>query len=187
MAKNDADLFARLRAAGLRKQVAKRLSGIGEGAGKQATRAARGAASELRALADEIERRLPRDGAAASPTSTATPATPVAVTVTRRSTRTTARTPRRAATRRNGAPVTKPAATSTATRAPRGQNKAKILASLGSGPKTASQIAGETGIGARTVGSTLTKLAGTGEVVKAPRGYALPQSPARRRRTTTRT
>jgi predicted transcriptional regulator len=59
-------------------------------------------------------------------------------------------------------------------RAPRGANKAKILASLNTGPKTASEIAKETGIGTGTVGSTLSKLATSGEVVKAERGYRLP-------------
>ena len=59
MAKNDSDLFDRLRQAGLRKQAAKALSGIGEGASKNALRAARSAISELRSLADELERRLP--------------------------------------------------------------------------------------------------------------------------------
>ena len=36
MAKNDSDLFDRLRQAGLRKQAAQTLSGIGEGASKNA-------------------------------------------------------------------------------------------------------------------------------------------------------
>ena len=60
MAKKDADLFDRLRQVGLRKQAAgKALSGVSDTAGKQAQRAARAAVSELRAVADEIERRLP--------------------------------------------------------------------------------------------------------------------------------
>jgi hypothetical protein len=59
MAKQNSDLFDRLRQAGLRKQVAKTLSEIGDGAGKKAHNTARTAVSELRALADEIERRLP--------------------------------------------------------------------------------------------------------------------------------
>ena len=59
MAKNDRDLFERLRTAGLRKQVAKTLSGIGDDAGKKAISAARNAINELRALADDIEGRLP--------------------------------------------------------------------------------------------------------------------------------
>ena len=52
MAKNDSDLFDRLRQAGLRKQVAKTLSEIGEGASKRAVRAARSAVSELRSVAE---------------------------------------------------------------------------------------------------------------------------------------
>ncbi len=65
-------------------------------------------------------------------------------------------------------------ARSTTARAPRGENKKKILASLKGGPKTASEIAKETGIKAGTVGASLSKLAKAGEVVKADRGYALP-------------
>jgi predicted Rossmann fold nucleotide-binding protein DprA/Smf involved in DNA uptake len=65
-------------------------------------------------------------------------------------------------------------ATSTNARAPRGENKKKILASLKSGPKTASEIANETGIKASTISASLSKLAKAGEVVKADRGYALP-------------
>ena len=64
---------------------------------------------------------------------------------------------------------------STNARAPRGENKKKILAALKEGPKTASEIANETGIKAGTVGASLTKLAKAGEVVKADRGYALPR------------
>ena len=60
-------------------------------------------------------------------------------------------------------------------RAPRGQNKKQILAALKGGPKTASEIAHETGIKAGTVGGWLSKLAKSGEVIKADRGYALPK------------
>ncbi len=59
MAKKDADLFDRLRQVGLRKKAAKALSGVSEHAGKNAQRVARATVAELRALADEIERRLP--------------------------------------------------------------------------------------------------------------------------------
>jgi DNA-binding transcriptional ArsR family regulator len=60
-------------------------------------------------------------------------------------------------------------------RTPRGQNKAKILESLkGHGPMTASEIAKATGIPRATVSTTLTKLAKTGELAKAERGYTLP-------------
>jgi biotin carboxyl carrier protein len=69
---------------------------------------------------------------------------------------------------------TSPASTTNA-RAPRGENKKKILAALQGGPKTASEIANETGIKAGTVGASLSKLAKAGEVVKADRGYALPR------------
>ena len=65
-------------------------------------------------------------------------------------------------------------ATSTTARAPRGENKKKFLASLKGGPKTASEIATETGIKASTISASLSKLAKAGEVVKADRGYALP-------------
>ena len=155
MAKNDSDLFDRLRQAGLRKRVAKTLSGIGDGTSKQAVRAAQSAVSELRSLADEIERRLP------SPS------------------RSRARRAQRPASNRKSpaAPTAKTAAAprTNDARAPRGQNKAKILASLKAGPKTASEIANETGIGTGTVGSTLRKMATTGEVQKADRGYGLPK------------
>ena len=69
---------------------------------------------------------------------------------------------------------TAPAPT-TNSRAPRGENKKKTLAALQGGPKTASEIANETGIKPGTVGASLSKLAKAGEVVKADRGYALPR------------
>ncbi len=59
-------------------------------------------------------------------------------------------------------------------RAPRGQNKAKVLEALKRGPMTASEIAKVTGIGTGTVSSLLTKMAKSGELVKAERGYKLP-------------
>ncbi len=164
MAKNETDLFDRLRRVGVRKQVAKTLSGIGEGASQKAVRAAQSAASELRSLADEIERRLPGTSGSKTPSSSqsrraATPA---------RRTRTATPAPTRTSATRTAA------ASPNGARAPRGQNKAKILASLTTGPKTASEIAKETGIGTGTVGSTLSKMATAGEVRKAERGYGLP-------------
>jgi DNA-binding transcriptional ArsR family regulator len=64
--------------------------------------------------------------------------------------------------------------------APRGQNKAKILAALkDSEPMTATEIARVTGIAAGTVSTTLNKMAKTGELTKAERGYRLPtQAPS---------
>jgi predicted Rossmann fold nucleotide-binding protein DprA/Smf involved in DNA uptake len=70
--------------------------------------------------------------------------------------------------------VAKPA--SAPARAPRGQNKAKVLDALKAGPMTASEIAKVTGIGTATVSTMLTKMAKTGELAKAERGYEqLPQ------------
>jgi predicted Rossmann fold nucleotide-binding protein DprA/Smf involved in DNA uptake len=62
-------------------------------------------------------------------------------------------------------------------RAPRGQNKAKVLEALKDGPMTASEIANATGIATGTVSTLLTKLSKSGEVVKAERGYRLPERP----------
>jgi DNA-binding transcriptional ArsR family regulator len=59
--------------------------------------------------------------------------------------------------------------------APRGQTRARILDALKDGPKTAGEIAAATGIGRGTASTTLTKLAKSGEVVKAQRGYRLPE------------
>jgi len=184
MAKNDSDLFDRLRQAGLRKQVAKTLSGIGQDASNKALRAARSAVGELRSLADELERRLPSatpDASAAGQTVRRTTArSRAAKSRASRSRATSADASRRAqrpaSQRKRGAsrPKTAAAPKASGARAPRGPNEAKILASLTDGPKTASEIAKETGLDTRTVGSTLSKLATAGEVVKAARGYGLP-------------
>lgn len=189
MANNDSDLFDRLRRAGLRKQVAKTLSEIDERAGKKALRIARGAAADFRALAEELERRLPSvtiGGSAsveiAGPTGTSTPPavhtpppapapqqitpTPQQVTATPQQ---VTPTPQQVTP---SAPHAAPARR--AARAPRGENKAKILESLEAGPKAVSEIAEKTGIGAGTVSSTLTKMVRAGEIVKAGRAYRLP-------------
>lgn len=97
MAKKDSDLFDRLRQAGLRKQAAKALSEVSEGAGKKAQQAARAAANELRALADEIERRLPAATPASQASGDKSSATRRARTTAPRSTKSPAgRTPRTA-------------------------------------------------------------------------------------------
>jgi predicted Rossmann fold nucleotide-binding protein DprA/Smf involved in DNA uptake len=64
---------------------------------------------------------------------------------------------------------------STRARAPRGQNKAKVLEALKDGPMTASEIAKVTGIATGTVSTLLTRMAKSGELAKADRGYMLPQ------------
>jgi hypothetical protein len=203
MANNDNDLFDRLRQVGLRKKVAKTLSAVSDGANKKAANAARSAITELRSLADELERRLPGTG---SKTKSATSRRKVSSGTTARrasasgtassgtsASRAPSRSRRGAASSAGAASSTGAASSSGAgsssgaassatrssnggstARAPRGQNKAKILASLKSGPKTASEVAKETGIGTGTVGTTLSKLAVSGEVVKAVRGYGLP-------------
>ena len=75
-----------------------------------------------------------------------------------------------------------PQATAPATRrrragaaAPRGQTRATILESLRDGPKTAGDIAKATGIPRGSASTTLSKLAKSGDVVKAQRGYKLPE------------
>jgi DNA-binding transcriptional regulator GbsR (MarR family) len=75
------------------------------------------------------------------------------------------------------APSRKPATARSAstTRAPRGQNKAKILAALKDGPMTASDISAKTGIGRASASTMLTTMAKRGDIVKADRGYALPK------------
>jgi predicted Rossmann fold nucleotide-binding protein DprA/Smf involved in DNA uptake len=88
------------------------------------------------------------------------------------------------AARRNRTPTAKTAGSTTRTRtakaassparAPRGQNKAKVLDALKDGPMTASEIAKVTGIGTGTASTMLTKMAKSGELAKAERGYRLP-------------
>ena len=74
MAKNDTELFDRLRQVGLRKKAAKALSEVSHSAGSKTQRAVRAAAHELRALADEIERRLPAEPASEAGAAKRTPA-----------------------------------------------------------------------------------------------------------------
>jgi DNA-binding transcriptional ArsR family regulator len=95
------------------------------------------------------------------------------------------RTPAKASSQRttaaaNSAPAAKGSAAASrpkraAAPAPRGQTRARILEALKDGPKTAGDIAEATGIGRGTASTTLTKLAKSGEVVKAERGYKLPE------------
>jgi CRP-like cAMP-binding protein len=68
-----------------------------------------------------------------------------------------------------------PKSASSSARSPRGQNKVKVLDALKDGPMTASEISKVTGIGTGTVSTMLTKMAKSGELAKAERGYRLPQ------------
>ena len=89
------------------------------------------------------------------------------------------------AVRRTGKPTAKPVGSTPRTRAakpasvparaPRGENKAKLLDALKDGPMTASEIAKATGIATTTASTMLTKMVKTGELAKAQRGYRLPQ------------
>ena len=80
-------------------------------------------------------------------------------------------TPRRAtANGSRGATARRGARTSNG-RAPRGQNRRLILEAIKNEPKTAGDVAKETGIGRPTVSTTLTKLVSDGAAVKAKRGY----------------
>lgn len=59
-------------------------------------------------------------------------------------------------------------------RTARGATKAAVLAALGGGEAmTASEVAAKAGLGRATVSTTLSKLATSGEVRKAIRGYQL--------------
>jgi DNA-binding transcriptional ArsR family regulator len=72
------------------------------------------------------------------------------------------------------APATKPAATAASSeRTAPGATKAGILAALAAAgsPMTAGEIADATGIGRATISTTLSRLAKSGEVDKAERGY----------------
>jgi DNA-binding transcriptional ArsR family regulator len=56
-----------------------------------------------------------------------------------------------------------------------GATKTKVLGALSlDGAMTAGDVAKATGLGHGTVSTTLSKLAKTGEVIKAERGYRLP-------------
>jgi len=77
------------------------------------------------------------------------------------------------ATTKGGGPAPKRRRATAA--APRGQTRAKVLEALKDGPKTAGDIAAATGIPRGSASTTLSKLAKSGEVVKAERGYKLPE------------
>jgi hypothetical protein len=73
-------------------------------------------------------------------------------------------------------PASAPAArrARTAARAASGSTKTAVLEALtGGNAMTAGEVATATGLGRASVGSTLSKLAKTGEVTKAARGYQL--------------
>jgi predicted Rossmann fold nucleotide-binding protein DprA/Smf involved in DNA uptake len=77
----------------------------------------------------------------------------------------------RATNGRRGAAGRRSASRTSTGRAPRGQNRRLILEAIKNEPKTAGDVAKETGIGRPTVSTTLTKLVSDGAAVKAERGY----------------
>ena len=59
-----------------------------------------------------------------------------------------------------------------------GATKTKVLSALShDGALTAGEVANATGLGRATVSTTLSKLAKSGQIAKAQRGYRLPESP----------
>jgi CRP-like cAMP-binding protein len=58
--------------------------------------------------------------------------------------------------------------------AARGQTRARVLEALKDGPKTAGEVSDATGVPRASASTTLNKLAKSGDVVKAERGYKLP-------------
>jgi DNA-binding transcriptional ArsR family regulator len=65
-------------------------------------------------------------------------------------------------------------------RTPPGATRRRVLEALSDGTaKTAGEVASETGVARGTVSTTLSKLVRTGDVVKAERGYRLPDSSTR--------
>ena len=63
------------------------------------------------------------------------------------------------------------------TRAAQGQTRSAVLAALSSGEAmTAGEVAAATGLGRASVSTTLSKLANSGEVAKADRGYRRAES-----------
>ncbi len=127
-------------------------------------------------LAGEAER-LRKALAALDPRSKAAPAPKPSAP------KTPARTRAKAAPPKPKAPPTKSAPTrrtrQAAARSPRrtapGATKASVLAALASGEAmTASQVANKTGLARGTVSTTMSKLAKSGEIQKAERGYRLP-------------
>ena len=93
-------------------------------------------------------------------------------------TRTATVAPQARATKPSPARPTSPASRSARRTAP-GATKAAVLAALdGANGLTAGQVAEKTGLGRATVSTTLSKLAKSGEVQKAQRGYRLPPAGA---------
>jgi CRP-like cAMP-binding protein len=85
--------------------------------------------------------------------------------------------PQQTPTRRRTRTASTANGASASTRTPPGETKANVLGALSSDQAmTAGEVAKTTGLARPTVSTTLSKLAKTGEVVKADRGYRLPST-----------
>ena len=94
----------------------------------------------------------------------------------------TATKPAASTTKRTAARQTTQATARSASRTAPGKTKASVLAALtGGDAMTAGEVATKTGLARATVSTTLSKLAKSGEVDKAERGYRLPSAPAHTR------
>ena len=129
---------------------------------------------QLLAEADKLRRALaaldPRERAASKPNTTSSqPAAKQAAKTPEAPKQAATRTRTRTARTTNGAGAS--------SRSAPGETKAKVLAALSSGAaSTAGEVAKATGLARPTVSTTLSRLAKSGEVVKADRGYRLPSA-----------
>jgi len=131
--------------------------------------------NQLLAEADKLRRALTalgsHDGASTSPSSSQRRRESRAQTSTSRSRATASQTRPRSAPR-------SASATETRTRAASGETRSAVLQALSNGKAmTAGEVASATGLGRASVSTTLSKLAKSGEVSKAERGYLLAQPP----------
>ena len=127
----------------------------------------------------ESNGQVKRDGQGWRPaaSSTSTRTAPVSTTPARKRTR--AAKPKPAASTTRPARTRQTAASKSATngRTVRGATKTSVLAALAGGEAlTAGQVATKAGLARPTVSTTLSKLAKTGEVQKADRGYRVPSA-----------
>jgi DNA-binding MarR family transcriptional regulator len=115
-----------------------------------------------------------RDGQGWHPSSTSTTAQPPGNVHGRKQTRATKYQPAASATQAKRAQRTATSTPATNGRSTRGATKASVLAALAGGKAmTAGQVATKAGLARATVSTTLSKLAKTGELQKAERGYRL--------------
>jgi DNA-binding MarR family transcriptional regulator len=122
------------------------------------------------------EGQVRRDGQGWHPalSSTSTQAEPTGNATGRRQARTAKAKPTASATRATGTRRGPGPTSTTNGRTPPGATKASVLAAFAGGESmTAGQVAAKAGLARPTVSTTLSKLAKTGEVAKAARGYRL--------------